>query len=210
MLDTQSCLARGETCLQVNGINLRGLFSLCPALQWMSVQFKVHLDVLCALFLFFPILSYSFLKGNFPFFVLFYHSSATWGSKILRKGNVKLAFPVPICDLSPCFYSEKQAKERARGRYRVLLRSSLNCFWRHIEWFLKTRTPSFHVSFLKELEEEGIDKYTAFPRQTEQLWKTVGSQAVSYLKKKSIACYFSTSVRGLKKTNAFCFLPERS
>lgn len=42
---------------------------------------------------------------------------------------------------------------------------------------------SLHVSFLKELKEEGIDKYTAFARQNEQSWKTVGSQAVSYLKK---------------------------
>lgn len=42
------------------------------------------------------------------------------------------------------------------------------------------------MGFLKALllEDEGIDKYTAFARQNEQLWKTVGSQAVSYLTKK--------------------------
>jgi len=65
------------------------------------------------------------------------------------------------------------------------------------------------MCFLKAPKEEGIDKYTAFARQNEQSWKTVGSQAVSYLEKSTV-CYFSTSVRGLRKTNAFCFLPERS
>lgn len=39
------------------------------------------------------------------------------------------------------------------------------------------------MRFLSELKEEGIAKYTAFVRWNEQPWKTVGSQAVSYLKK---------------------------
>lgn len=39
-------------------------------------------------------------EGDFPFSALLYHPAATWSSKMLRKGNVELGFPVPVRSLS--------------------------------------------------------------------------------------------------------------
>lgn len=125
-------------------------------------------------------------KGNSAFSSLFCCSSATWSSKNLRKGNAELDFSIHICDLSlwPCFL-QKIDKGESEGWVQVAVKQlSLNYSWRRDKPFLKTRTWSFNVRFFKELQEVGIDKYVTFARCNEQLWKAVGSQAVSYLKKK--------------------------
>ena len=48
--------------------------------------------------------------------------AATWSSKVLRKGNVELGFPLHVCHLSPCpVFIAKRRPGRARGRCRVLV-----------------------------------------------------------------------------------------